>query len=438
MPSRFLTYDERRDIARLVIPYHGVFYKFWELVTPSFETDEKACPTAQVGFNASSDCISFQINEKFWNTLSDTQKAFIICHECLHILLRHGSRSNFKDARLNRQITNMALDIPINHMLVDYFGFDREEIDKKGEFCWIDTVFEEDEAKSILPHKNFEYYFEKIKNSPNVQTIEIPNHGGMDSIAGRAEEMMGEATAELSDEDKEALHDISTRQDIKNQGNGEEKGESENSGKMAGTEAGMFKKTVQTPPPKPKRKWETIVKKWAAGFIKQTRIKSHWIAKPRRLASFKQGNMFIPSAFEAPRRTPDDKKIQVWLFQDTSASCVDLAPRFFAAFESLPKDIFEVKMHCFDTRVFKLTDKDIKTKTLYGFGGTAFGPIEQFIQQEIKKTNCEYPGAVFVLSDGAGTQVKPQKPQNWYWFLSEDIRYYIPKNSKVFMLKDFE
>jgi predicted metal-dependent peptidase len=429
-----LTYEQRREIAHLIIPYHGIFYKFWELVTPYFEEDEARCPTAQVGFDKNSNCISFEINREFWASLDDTQKAFIICHECLHVTLKHGTRMNFPEALLNmRGITNLALDIPINHMLVDYFGFKRNEIDPKGELCWIDTVFHPDEVGSVESGRNFEYYYDKIKNSKKINKVKVPGHGNLASLGGEGENQLQEAAGELSDEDKQSLLDISDRQEFKNlQDNSKT---SKNS--SAGTEAGMFKKTIQTPPPKPKKKWETVIKKWAAGFVKATRVKSHWIAKPRRLAHFNQGNMFIPSSFEVSRRNRDDKKIQVWLFQDTSGSCVHLAERFFKAFESLPKDIFEVHAHCFDTRVFPLSENDIKTKTLYGFGGTSFSCIERYIQGRVKK-GVSYPKTVFILSDGAGDSVKPKNPRDWYWFLSENCTHYIPKESKRFMLSEFE
>jgi hypothetical protein len=442
--SRQLTYQESRDISSLVIPYHGVFYKFWSIVTPSFEFDEKRCPTAQVRFDKASNCLDFQINYDYWETLSDNQKAFVICHECLHVMLKHGTRGFFKEARLNPELSNMALDIPINHMLVDYFGFNRAEIDPDSKFCWIDTVFKADEVSNIEHGRNFEYYFDKIKNSKNIQKITVPNHSSLNSISGEGESQMEDAAADLTDEEKEALLDISDREAFKEMAKGkqgdkegkDDKGESEG-GKMAGSEAGQFRQTVKTPPPKPKRKWETIVKKWAAGFVRQTKVKSHWIVKPRRLASFNQGNMFIPSSMEMPKRTKSDKKIEVWLFQDTSGSCVDLAPRFFKAFESLPKDVFEVRAHCFDTRVFKLTERDVKTKTLYGFGGTTFSCIEQYIQGEMKK-GAPRPKAVFVLTDGCGDSVKPKNPRDWYWFLSENYTRYIPKESKKFMLSEFE
>ena len=123
---------------------------------------------------------------------------------------------------------------------------------------------------------------------------------------------------------------------------------------------------------------------------------------------------------------------------DTSGSCADLAPRFWRAANSLPKEKFNVHYYCFDTQVYKLKDSDINAGKLYGFGGTCFIAIENFIQKSIKKEGKKYPAAVFVLTDGYGTNVKPQDAKKWYWFLSEDNKSCIPKESHTFSLKDFE
>ena len=95
-------------------------------------------------------------------------------------------------------------------------------------------------------------------------------------------------------------------------------------------------------------------------------------------------------------------------------------------------------MFCFDTRVFKLSDEDIAAGKLYGFGGTYFHILEEYIKQEIKKENKKYPDAVFVITDGMGDNVYPQIPQRWYWFLSADYTYCIPNKSHKFMLENFE
>jgi hypothetical protein len=44
-----------------------------------------------------------------------------------------------------------------------------------------------------------------------------------------------------------------------------------------------------------------------------------------------------------------------------------------------------------------------------------------------------------VISDGAGDTYKAEKPERWYWFLTENAMLdYIPKESKRYSLKEFE
>src|SRR5437763_3638989 len=39
-----------------------------------------------------------------------------------------------------------SLDVVVNHLLADQFGFDRKDIDPKKEYCWRDTMF----AKGVI------------------------------------------------------------------------------------------------------------------------------------------------------------------------------------------------------------------------------------------------------------------------------------------------
>ena len=43
----------------------------------------------------------------------------------MHVILNHGHRS--KDSK-NKNAANVAMDIVVNHLLVDRFGFIREKI----------------------------------------------------------------------------------------------------------------------------------------------------------------------------------------------------------------------------------------------------------------------------------------------------------------------
>ena len=92
-------------------------------------------------------------------------------------------------------------------------------------------------------------------------------------------------------------------------------------------------------------------------------------------------------------------------------------------------------MCCFDTKVI---ETNLESKKIYGGGGTSFSCIENYIQSYISKNKLNYPKAIFIISDGMGNSVKPQKPENWYWFLSVNCIRHIPKKSKFYNLSDFE
>lgn len=439
-----LSYSEFSEISRDIIKHHGVFYKFWDLVRPSY-TISKNVPTACVVFNKDNECVDFLINKKFWNKLSQEKKNFIICHECLHVILEHGKRACSLNVKLNPEITNACLDIPINEMLVKYFGFDRKQIDPRGKFCWADTVFPKEQTSN---DKGYEFYFNKMKNDHDPMKISMSGMGSGESADGtletnshdslesfnedQAEKTIQDLANSLSDEEAETLKDICERMS-RNQEDDQKKNQEKTRGNVAG---GMMKLLGKVKPKK-KKKWETVIKKWSMKFSRAEKEENHWLVKARR-NSLINTEFFIPSDVECEIKKTNDEKIDVWMMLDTSGSCADLAPRFWKAANSLPKEKFNVHYYCFDTQVYKLKDSDVNTGKLYGFGGTCFISIENFIQKSIKKEGKKYPTAVFVLTDGYGTNVKPQSPKKWYWFLSEDNKSCIPKESHCFLLKDFE
>lgn len=93
-------------------------------------------------------------------------------------------------------------------------------------------------------------------------------------------------------------------------------------------------------------------------------------------------------------------------------------------------------MFCFDTRVYETS---LKTGKLYGFGGTSFYIIEDHIQKLIIEENIKYPKAVFIITDGWGSHVKPEQPDKWYWFITHPgSDSYIPEKSNIYKLENYE
>src|SRR4051812_38321676 len=85
-------------------PPHALFYQCWQMGKPTF-TDQ--VETAAVAFNKDGDYIDFLFNPEFWAGLSHYDRLFVVCHECLHVILNHGHRS--KNAT-DKYRANKALD----------------------------------------------------------------------------------------------------------------------------------------------------------------------------------------------------------------------------------------------------------------------------------------------------------------------------------------
>ncbi len=425
-------FEEYESILMEMVEYHSIFYKLWSITSPQFSN---TIPTACVYFDSNGKEIIMEFNEEFWNSLTKTQKKFVICHETLHMLLSHGRRT-INDKRV-AQLINVCQDIVINERLIAMYGFKRTEIDPNNKYCWVDTVFK-DNPESISTTENFEYYFNLLfkmdSSAPDDKgegTDSGENSGGLPCTVDDHSKMgdfgdINDIGDILSEEEKEHINDFIEACSDPNACVNEQRG----------SEDGKLVMTLNLEKVKKKKKWETVIKKWTNKFIKQTDVDiEQWAMMDRRWTNL-SSDLILPSEYELDDLKEDFNKIDVWFFQDTSGSCVHLAKRFFAAARSLPENRFNVRMFCFDTKVY---ETDLTSGKLYGFGGTSFNIIENKIQKICKDENIN-PKKVFpwVITDGYGNNVSPQYPKNWYWFLSSNYRRCIPNECNIFNLKDYE
>ena len=485
-----LRQDVRVDfhkIARVLEEFHGLFAQMWDMGYPQLTWD---IPTAAVQFSKDYSRVDFLFNPIAWQKLDYYTKAFVIGHECLHAILNHGMRG--KDCPLP-PLANRAMDIVVNHMLVAKFGFSRaginlaplaegmlddegkqiSTVNERGEdifLCWIDTVFGS-RAGDIKRNKPFEYYYAALEDTiqfskdgkGNIR-LRIKGAGGggggeensggnvlddhdrlddfddeevQENIAEKLNEQLTEEEKKdfsdrvLKSEDGKAAEKAAQEKE-KDKKEDKEKG-GDTGGKKAGTLAGrlVYRPTARNV--MVKRKWETVIRKWARKHLNEDATAEQWARKSRRMVSI-DNDLIIPHDMSTEER--DIQRVDVAFFLDVSGSCYHLKDRFFKAAASLPKDRFNMKLYCFDTEVHEV---DIKNPELKGGGGTAFDVLEQSIQDAVKSGGMtRYPDAVFLITDGYGNAVHPEKPANWYWFLSHDYREYIPKESKIFLLDDFE
>jgi hypothetical protein len=402
-----ITSEEFLDMSLQLEEYHAVFNQLWQMGKPIL-TEE--IDTAAIRFDHEGQWVDFLFNPTFWKESTFIEKKFVICHECLHVILNHGVRM----ADTNSDNTNICLDIPINHLLVRNFGFRREDlgsIGKKG--CWVDTVFPD---KNMPDDQTFEYYFSQLQDGN--QSLLVDDHSFLSGQSDEWNEVIDRLNNNLADQDKESLKGIIQKH---------------SESQIRGTEAIGRWTFVNADRVKPKKKWETVIKKWSRKYDRpDIRDVEQWSRLNRRFA-FVNKDLLLPTEMEEEHEI--EGKICVFFFQDTSGSCWHLKDRFFRAARSLPKDRFDVRMFCFDSKVYEI---DISKNRIRGGGGTSFSIIENKIQSLMNIEKIPYPKAVFLITDGYGNRVFPQTPENWYWFLSGNYTFCIPARSNVFKLKDFE
>ena len=426
------------EIADKLESHHALFQKLWEMGKPNFTYD---LPTAAVYFDKLGDCIDFNINPDFWDTLDEQQKLFVICHECMHVALLHGYRINGLKTKQEMQIANLALDVVVNHFLTDNLGFDRAAVDPptkeqpKGNYCWIDTVFEDQKMRPFTG-ESFEYYYNLIKKdvekNPNGKAGEMSSmddHGGLGSFVGGAfDKKMKDSMTNTEQQSLDGSKEL--KKEAKKEADAEASKQKKNGDKQAGNNPGdswVLAKNIKV---LPKRRWEQTIKTWAKAYDKE-KVAEQWVRENRRMSSLPK-DLCLPSEFETDEY--EKSRIKVLFFLDTSGSCAHLAERFFNAAASLPADRFDVELCCFDTKVY---ETDLKSRKLLGFGCTSFSVLSNYVNEKTK-TNKKHHDAIFVLTDGYGDAICPEKPHRWQWFLSEDYRQYIPKECTVHKLSDYE
>lgn len=410
--------EEKIDFAKKLQNHHYFFRAFWDIGQPIFG-DFEDLPTAAIQFDEKGESILLRINTNFWNSLNEQSKLFLICHEMAHVVFEHGKRFRQYMNTPHFQTMNYAADVVINEMLCKSFKFDRNELDQRisKEGCWYDTVFKN---KIIKKNESTEYYFNLLKQEDPPSDVK-----GFD------------VHVVSSEESEKAMQEILETSGVFDSIQGEEmsnlpKEFKENIQRGLGT-GGMYDVIYQK---RKKKKWETVIKQWELKNKKEEIFsEERWERTNPRYSGIINEHIHLPTNNNILTDVNENNKISVFFFLDTSGSCISLAGRFFSAAHSLDPKKFEIRLFCFDTQV---VETSLETKKVYGGGGTSFDILETAIQRIINSEKKKYPKAVFVITDGYGNNVHPQKPKNWYWFLSANYRACIPKESKVLMLSEFE
>lgn len=242
-----ITREAYLKISRTLEQFHAIFYKVWEMGTPCLTA---RVPTACVVWKPGRGTfLSYEFNPKFWDSLSDYERAFVICHESLHVILDHGMRSLGELDAIMARLLNIAQDLVINHMLINKFLFDRDRLPFLNEMslCFVDTVFP---GEDIPDDETVEYYFNLLMNRPkNHKHDSFDDHSMLPTIC-MSKELAERLEKELSKQEQKEFNE-------------KVEGNLPGGRKEAGKGAGFDTYFANTDKPEPKRKWESIIKDWA-------------------------------------------------------------------------------------------------------------------------------------------------------------------------------
>jgi hypothetical protein len=398
--------EEFYELMQELSIFHNVFLALWKMSNPVFVD---YLPTAAVTFDKDGKCLNFLFNPDFWDSIDTYTKSFVVCHECLHVILNHGVRSKGSIP----QLANVALDVAVNHMLVNNFNFDRSKIADWEKYCWIDTVFKDEKYSFVTQYENFEYYYDIL--SKNVTIIDISNVSLVDghgSLPEDIQDIIDEIEGQLSEED---IKDFKKKSD----GGGEGRvGEILTSGDATD----IFKEKQR----KTSKFWSKVLKDIKIKTVIKTQ--ASFVFKNRRLANLNPSFM-IPNDYET--EVVGVIKPDIHLYLDCSGSCSKLRKVFFDLGKTIDPQKYNIRLFSRTTEVKEMFKNKDGVYIVNSIGGSDdFRCIEKHIQQELKKGKIKHYPIVIHFTDGgdcSGVMVKPAKPERWYWMLHGNNKQWIPK-----------
>ncbi len=346
-------------------------------------------PTCSISFDKNLSKFVININVNWFESLNSTTQKFALIHEICHIIF------HFFDRVGDRDLTkfNIAQDIVINHLIIDYCNINRNDIINWEKYCWIDTV---SFISPPLPDQSADYYYDLIDMSNNNSSL-FDEH------------------IELSYEDLENLlqdmpvDTLNAIQEFKTQKN-----------KFKSKQAGdsyipdLIQQIIDN------KTKSNVWNKIALILNQETDVDEDvWTRRNYRIANTK---LTLP----VYKDIDENRKPEVYIFLDCSGSCEDLRSTFIELVNSIPKNKFVVKKYAFTTRVIEIKDNRYPST-----GGTCFECINDFVNS-LK----QHPKNIFVITDGQGNHINPKLPKRWHWILSESCTRYVPQKSHVYKLPD--
>ena len=423
--KRIMPQDEQLEILVSVEDYHKVFFTFLELASV-YLTDEIPTACVTLSKNAKTE---MSIGEEFWKRLNLRERLFVVCHECLHVLLDHGVRNGLSVPGATPGLVNKAQDICINEMIVDLFCYDREDLREWKKYCWIETCFSDPHL--IKRNETFIYYLKKLIEDPSKAEAKdgpiifdehrLPSDGSPSEPETQEEkkdrEKLAETLAgEFSVGELEKL--------IKGL---------PGTGEIAGTMAGIIEQVISKKAKKIKINFAHIIRKLKKSSMKKIEqdIETFTHEDRRFEDIIRTQGVSLPGTATIEKLKSD--RLLTAVFMDISGSCMDyfdIFQRVFLAFD-VEREIFDTHLFIFDTKVKEVKPGD----GIHVGGGTDFKIIEDKCL-ELEAQGKRYPDCVIVITDGWGTEVKPKAASKWIFLLTPKnfTESLIPIKSKKFFI----
>lgn len=378
---------------------------------------EHRIPTAGISWDKQRKKINFLFNKNFAKNLTNEEFAFVLAHEAMHLINMHvfmfkeileKSKKNTPDV-LHKW--NVAADCIANDSLVNLYEINKQDTLSDVSLIYgmdvikmhthdmtlqdVHDLLPESDNSSLAFDENWESFYINdhidsefakkissfIKQNTNNSHISDKEKGKIDKIKDNLKQIPSMAGVNLGDEDR-AVDNLGVN-------------------------------TLY---------WDKLINI----TIKDKKTEDIWTRSNRRLASI-YPRVILPSI-----NFREQKKIFVAI--DTSGSINKKALSLFIDIvKTAPKE-FTITAITFDTRCYEydiLSDQHPR-----GGGGTNFQIIENYIQNNFK----QYPEAIFVLTDGNGTNIKFQNPGNakkWCWLLYGSCSTHCIKNMKHVKLINF-
>ena len=358
--------------------------------------------TAGVSWNPERKRVRFMFNTKFYEQITDEEFYFIVAHEATHIINGHvfflktecdrHRDDDLMDAwPVFSNKFGLAADCVVNDSLTFLYGMPRIELppDSDGRIVYGQEIVGTDchelsvlDVMRILPeeseggegHDLWDSFFDG----------EGLRQDFIDSITDFIEQ--NETNGALGNQDAKDLDSLKdTMSDC-----------SDSAVRRAGKALNSGRERIQAL--NSKINWSRILQ----AKTSHNQMEDVWNRPNRKLGTL-YPKVLLPKSQE--RETED-----IFIAIDVSSSIDVKALELFASVVRNTPKHFKLKAITFNT---KCEPFDLESDTIKRGGGTAFDIIENYIQDNLKK----YPKAVFVLTDGEGSPVRPQYPRRWTWLL---------------------